>query len=64
VDRRVAADAVRKEPDGSLSGAGCGRLASMALILTGAPVFASELLQPGTYSRAPVLVIGGHRSAD
>jgi len=58
VDWLVAADTVRKESDGSLSRVVCGRLASMALILASALVLASELLQPGSYSRTSVLVIG------
>jgi len=59
VDWLSAADTVTKEVDGSLSRVVSGRVASMALIVASALVLASELVAPGSYSRASVLLVGG-----
>jgi diguanylate cyclase (GGDEF)-like protein/PAS domain S-box-containing protein len=59
VDWLSAADTVTKEADGSLSRVVSGRVASMALIVASVLVVASELVDPGSYSRTSVLLVGG-----
>ena len=59
MDWLAAADTVTKEADGSLSRVVSGRVASMALIVGSALVLASELVDPGSYSRSSVLLVGG-----
>ena len=48
-----------KEADGSLNRVVSGRVASIALIVVSALVLAAELVDPGSYSRASVLLVGG-----
>ena len=59
MDWLSAADTVTKEADGSLNRVVSGRIASIALIVASALVLASELVDPGPYSRVSVLLVGG-----
>ena len=59
VDWMLAADTVRKEPDGSLNRVVIGRIASTAFIVASALFLVSDLLFPGSYSKASTLMVGG-----
>jgi diguanylate cyclase (GGDEF)-like protein/PAS domain S-box-containing protein len=59
VDWLLAADTVKKEPDGSLNRVVIGRIASTAFIVASALFLVSDLLFPGSYSKASTLMVGG-----